>query len=129
MSRHLINEILLQIVMVHSRNLIFNLTMCIIISRFFAADLPEIEYTLLDSFSTVKYLLNSSITSLASHWAPQPPLLHLPAAPGQYRHRSRGCGFCYFSPGQLTTSSHSEESFTAWPPGPLPKQHERFSVK
>lgn len=61
----------------------------------------------------------------------QPPVLRLPAAPGQWLCRSRAsdCGFYCLCPGQLTTSSHGERGFTAWPQGPLPKQQERFPVK
>lgn len=62
-SRHLINGMVLQIVMVYSRNLIFKLTLCIIISGVFAADLVEIKSSCLDWFYTVKYLLNSGIPS------------------------------------------------------------------
>lgn len=43
--------------------------------------------------------------------------------------RASDCGFWCLFPGQSTSGSHGKGDFTAWPPGPLAKQQQRFPVK
>lgn len=89
----------------------------------------------LDSFSAVKYLLIFGFTRRSQGF------LFFFSAPSSSSSDSSGpghclcgprasdCGFWCLFPGQSTSGSHGKGDFTAWPPGPLAKQQQRFPVK